>query len=443
LRKPNRIVEKGERGLKAFSYAVTVFFLACGILPLVWLLLTSVMDNPSIESSKPQFVPKIPHSLTVTVDYTGVLSEDPAFYKKDAMEAIWFPWATMSRSNLGEIVVNGVKDGRLLFRAKANSGQFFVGQTSIVPTRVVNNTVMSLKIRTIDERRLSDFHWYGPEGKAADGASRSFSDHELARRYVQFFQEHNVLEGQVVSVGHSRNPLRLFDSYVSLQHLAFGQAGELGFYRYFINSAIVTFSVIFWQLIFAGLGSYALSQLIRSHRLRFGLLMFFLATIMIPGISILIPQYVLIQKLGLGDSLWALMLPHFAWGFVIYLFKGFFDQLPKELLQAARIDGASEFKTFLHVVVPMSIPVFVIVAVMTFIPVWNDFMWPYIVAKSPAHWTFTVAMNDLQETSARNSSVRPNWVSASGVISMIPLLLLFVSTQRFVERGINFTGVKG
>ncbi|MFC3797958.1 carbohydrate ABC transporter permease [Cohnella sp. GCM10012308] len=438
----NRISEKGEKGLKVTSYAVTIFFLVFGTLPLVWLFLTSMMDNESIQSPSPKFMPSVPHTLTVTIDYTGVDSKEEDFYKKDAMEAIWFPWAALIRSNIGEITVEGTKDGKRLFRAKTTSAQFYVGQMSVVPTRVVNDQVMKLKLATIADRKLSDFAWYGPASKPAKAPGAS-SSHEVAKLYRDFFAAHDVLAGEITSIEHSRNPMRLFDSFASLQRMASGNAGELGFYRYFINSGIVTFAVIFWQLIFAGIGSYALSQLIRSNRLRFSLLMFFLATIMIPGVSTLIPQYILIKNLHLSDTLWAIILPHFAWGFVIFLFKGFFDQLPKELLQAARIDGATEFRTFLRIVMPMSIPVFTIVGVMTFLPVWNEFMWPYIVTKSPENWTFPVAMNDMQQTTNRNTIVRPNWISASGILSLIPLLLLFISTQRFVEKGINFTGIKG
>lgn len=440
--KSNRISERGEKGLKFTSYAVTILFLLFGTLPLVWLCLTSIMDNESIQSATPKFIPDVPHTITVTLDFTGADSGDETFYKKEAMEAIWFPWASLIRNNIGEIIVNGTRDGQQLFRAKATSAQFYVGQMSIVPTRVVNDQVMKLKLPTIAERKLSDFEWYGPASKPAKATAPS-SDHEVAKLYRDFFVSHDVLAGKITSVEHSRNKLRLFDSFASLQHIALGKAGDLGFYRYFINSGMVTFTVIIWQLVFAGIGSYALSQLIRSSRLRFFLLMFFLATIMIPGVSILIPQYILIKNLHLSDSLWAIILPHFAWGFVIFLFKGFFDQLPKELLQAARIDGAGELRTFLKIVVPMSIPVFTIVAVMTFVPVWNEFMWPYIVTKSPEHWTFPVAMNDMQQTTNRNTIVRPNLISASGVLSLIPLLILFISTQRFVEKGINFTGIKG
>jgi multiple sugar transport system permease protein len=437
--KQNRIVEKGERGMTVTSYVVTVMFIVFCTLPLVWLFITSIMDNESIESPTPKFIPKVPHSLTVTLDYTEVKYEDAALYKKDAMEAIWFPWLDLMRDNIGEIIVYGTKDGKQLYKAKTTAAQFYVGQLSIVPTRVVNNEIMKLKIPLIDDRNLTDFTWYGPDHKAARGVQSHDTEHALSQQYREFFMSNSVLDGKISNIEHSRNALRLFDSYASLTYLALGKAGSLGFYRYFLNSSIITFTVIFWQLIFAGIGSYALSHLIRSNRLRFYLLMFFLATIMIPGISVLIPQYVLMQKLHLVDTLWAIILPHFAWGFVIFLFKGFFDQMPKELLQAARIDGASEFRTFLQIVIPMSIPVFTIVGVMTFIPVWNEFMWPYIVTTSPEKWTFPVAMNDLQA----GDNTRPNWISASGIISMIPLLILFVSTQRYVEKGINFTGIKG
>lgn len=439
MKKQNRIVEKGEKGLQITSYAVTIMFIVFCTLPLAWMFITSIMDNESIESSTPKFIPKVPHSLTVTMDYTGVDSNDANFYKQDAMEATWFPWMALMRSNIGEIIVHGIKDGKELYKSKTTSAQFYVGQPSIVPTQVVNNEIMKLKIPAIDDRHLSDFTWYGPNAKPAAAVKTNPAEHELSKQYREFFASKNVLAGRITEIEHSSNVFRLFDSYKSLNHLALGKAGPFGFYKYFLNSGIITFTVIIWQLIFAGLGSYALSHLIRSKRLQFSLLMFFLATIMIPGISTLIPQYVLMQKLHLVDTLWAIILPHFAWGFVIFLFKGFFDQLPNELLQAARIDGASEFRTFLQIVIPMSIPVFTIVGVMTFIPVWNEFMWPYIVTTSPENWTFTVAMNDLQT----GNDPRPNWISASGIISMIPLLILFISTQRYVEKGINFTGLKG
>ena len=437
--KGNRIVEKGQRKMTFVSYLVTIVFLVLGLLPLVWLFITSIMDNKSIDSFTPKFVPKVPHSISITLDYSDMDNNDPKFYEKDAMKATWFPWMAHMKDNIGEITVTGVKDGYELYQAKTIAAQFYVGQPFIVPTQIFKDSIMAQRLPQIEDRKLSEFTWYGQGDTVAISGGSNISDKPLSRQLANFFDDRHILDGKLVVLQQSKNWWRLFDSYLSLNYLALQSAGSLGFYQYFINSIIVCVGVIAWQLILGGMGSYAMSQLVANRKLRFTLLMYFLATIMIPGVSILIPQYLFMQKLGLLDSLWAIMLPHFAWGFVMFLFKGFFDQLPKELLQAARVDGASEFSTFVRIVIPMSIPVFTIVAVLTFIPVWNDFLWPYVVTKSQHSWTFTVALNDLQNS----KNPRPNWISAAGVISMIPLLLVFIGTQSAIEKGINFSGIKG
>ncbi|NBD25787.1 carbohydrate ABC transporter permease [Paenibacillus glycinis] len=434
----SRIKEKGERKLAVTSYIVTIVFIVLGVLPLVWLLLTSLMDNDSIDATTPKFIPDIPKSISITLDYSGQPDQNEDFYLKDAMKATWFPWMANIRENIGEIKIKGVKDGHELYSSKTTSASFSVGQPFIVPTQVFNDTVMKAKLPRIKASGLSDFNWYG-QGKQAKTGDGTLSDKPLSKNLQTFFSDRKLLDGKLTSLEQSGNWVRLFDSYRSLNILASEAKVSLGFYHYFLNSLLVCAVVIVWQLVFGAMASYALSQLVRNKKTKFIVLMYFLMTIMIPGVSVLIPQYLLMQKLKLVDNIWAIILPHFAWGFVIFLFKGFFDQLPKELLQAARVDGASEFRTFVRIVIPMSIPVFTIVAVMTFIPVWNDFLWPYVVTKSPHNWTFTVAMNDLQG----GANPRANWISASGVVSMIPLLLVFMGTQGAIEKGINFTGIKG
>ncbi|QGQ94889.1 carbohydrate ABC transporter permease [Paenibacillus psychroresistens] len=438
--KSNRIVEKGERRLTIVSFVVTIVFILLGLLPLLWLLLTSIMDSKSIESTTPKFIPKIPVSISITLDYSGQGEQEMGFYEKDAMKATWFPWMAHIRDNIGEIRITGIKDGIELYRSLTTSAEFYVGQPIIVPTQTFSDKIMKARLPRIKEKHLSSFSWYGQGKSIADShAEYKLSNEPLSRDLQSFFDEKQLLDGKIVELKQSHNWLRLFDSFRSLNLLASEVAGSLGFYQYFLNSFIICAVVIAWQLSFGALSSYALSQLITNKKIKLVLLMYFLATIMIPGVSVLIPQYLLMQKLGLVDHLWAVILPHFAWGFIIFLFKGFFDQLPKELLQAARVDGASELRTFLRIVIPMSIPVFTIVAVLTFIPVWNDFLWPYVVTKSPHNWTYTVAMNDMQN----GLNPRPNWISASGVISMLPLLLVFMGTQGAVEKGLNFSGVKG
>ena len=263
----------------------------------------------------------------------------------------------------------------------------------------------------------------------------------VSTHFRDFYATSKFVSGKVLSIEEKPRFWSIFDSYLVLNKVTKAASNDgYGISHYFLNSLIVTFVTIVSQLLFGGLAGYALSFLIKSKRLKLVLVMFFLATLMIPDIALLIPLYLTMNQLHLVDTLWAIILPHTAWGIVIFLFKGFFDQLPRELIQAARVDGASEFRTFYQIVIPMSVPIFTVVSVLTFLPVWNEFLWPLVVARSSANWTLTVALNNLQNQA---SIVSENMLMASGVISMIPLLIVFITCQKLIEKGASFTGVKG
>lgn len=436
--KNKHIVEKGQRSLTVTAYTVTVFFMIAALIPMLWMFSSSLKTEADIRSYPPKWLPSIPRSVQVTLDYTGMSPEEALFYERDAMTATWFPWMSNLREKIGEVVVTGVRDGKLLYRAKTNSASFRVGQPLVVPSTLYNDTMINLKLPVIHERKLSAFTWYGDNGKQAKTAAE-ISAEGIADKFNQFYSTTSFVKGKVASVQEPAAWGRMFDSYRSLNKLAMDVSGKLGFFLYFANSAIVTLSTVAVQLVFGGMAGYALSHLIRSKKWQFLWLMFFLATIMIPGISLLLPLFLLMKELHLVNTLMALILPHAAWGMVIFLFKGFFDQLSHELVQAASIDGASEFRIFTQIVVPMSIPIFTVVAVMTFIPVWNEFVWPLVVNNMPEKWTFTVALNDLQS----KGNVQQNTIMASSLVSMLPLLVVFLFSQKYIEKGIAFTGVKG
>jgi ABC-type glycerol-3-phosphate transport system permease component len=441
--KRNRIVEKGERSISLVSYTVTILFVIASLLPLIWMVNTSLKDNASIDAYPPKFLLAIPKTLTITLDYSGHEEQEKYYYEKEAMEATWYPWMANLRENIGEVIIIGIKDGQTLYKTKTISANFQAGQPLIVPSTLFNKKMMDIKLPMIKDKKLSKFIWFDSPKTAVGmepNSNEGFSEEELSVKFSDFYSTAAIIEGKIYSIEQTTNWVRVFDSYLSLNKVAEYAVGKFGFFRFFFNSAYVTVVSIAFQLVLGGLAGYAISQLVPNKKLQLWLVMFFLATIMIPDVSILLPLYFTMQKLNLIDSLWAVILPHTAWGIVIFLFKGFFDnQLSHELLQAARIDGASELGIFTRIVLPMSIPIFATVAIMTFVPVWNQFMWPLIVTKSPENWVFTVALNDLQT----RPSVRQNTIMASAAVSMIPLLIVFSTSQRYIERGINFTGVKG
>ncbi|WP_281888671.1 carbohydrate ABC transporter permease [Paenibacillus sp. YYML68] len=434
----SRIREKGSKSLKITAYVVTIFFMISAVIPILWMMSSALKTEKEINSYPPKWLPTVPSSLQVTIDYSGQPLQDELYYEIDSMEASWYPWMKNIRESIGEVIVTGVRDGKMLYRAETISASFFVGQSRIVPTTIFNEKMMERKLPLIREKSYSSFEWMGAEGKAADGAATTATD-GLAKRFSDFYGSSKLIGGKVTSIAEQPAYSRMLDSFIALNKFAVDTAGPRGFAQYFQNSAIITIASVLVQMILGGMAGYALAHLINSKKWKFFWVMFFLATIMIPDISLLLPLYLLMKDLGLTNSLLAVILPHTAWGIVIFLFKGFFDQLSKEVLQAARIDGASEFRTFSQIVVPLSVPIFTTVGVMTFIPVWNEFLWPLVVNSDAQYWTFTVALNDLQNQPA----VMQNMLMASSLISMLPLLVIFLFAQKYIEKGVAFTGVKG
>lgn len=437
--KKNIIKEKGERSIKFFAYSITFLFIILSLVPLVWMISSSLKDESTILAYPPKWLPSIPHTVQIDIDYSGQEMQEQAFYEQEAMKATWFPWASNINDSIGQVEIHGIKDGKLIYSAITSGPSFLYGRKLVVPTTLFSDTLMASKLSIIHEKELSRFNWYGTDGKAAKELSET--DQTISGHFRDFFSTTNFVAGKIDKIGEKPRFWSIFDSYLVLNKLTKASSSNgVGFAQYFVNSVIVTLGSIVSQLLFGGLAGFAVSFLIPNKKIQTALIMFFLATLMIPDIALLIPLYLTMTQLHLIDTLWAIILPHTAWGIVIFLFKGFFDQLPRELVQAARVDGAPEFRIFYQIILPMSIPIFTVVAVMTFLPVWNEFLWPLVVAKSPSNWTITVALNNLQYQAG---AVSENMLMASGVISMIPLLIVFITCQKFIEKGVAFTGVKG
>ncbi|WP_256761901.1 carbohydrate ABC transporter permease [Cohnella sp. WQ 127256] len=433
----HHIKEKGQHTMKFIAYLITLFFILAALFPLLWMISSSMKNELSITANPPKWLPSIPQTIQVTLDYTGQGINDADFYEKDAMKAIWFPWKMNSRDLIGAVVIEGVKDGQLLYRAKTAGYSFRYANKFIVPSSLFNADGLDNKLPDIKKQKLSSFKWYGDAAISNEKAISS-SDSEIVQHFQEFYQSTEFVKGKPQSLEVSRSFWSIFDSYRTV--ILMGQAQSSNgpsYLHYFYNSAFVTLASILLQLVIGSLAAYAISFTIRSKKLQLWLTLFFLATLAVPDIVLLVPLYLTMTQLHLVNSLWGVILPHTAWGIVIFLFKGFFDQLPRELMQAAEVDGASDLRKFIQIVLPMSIPIFTVVTVMVFLPVWNEFLWPLVISTGQDNWTITVALNSLQSTTPSNI------VMAIGVLSMIPLLIVFATCQKYIEKGASFTGVKG
>ncbi len=212
---------------------------------------------------------------------------------------------------------------------------------------------------------------------------------------------------------------------------------QLSFGTYFANSAIVAVVVTAGNLLFCSMLGYALAMLdFRGKKLVFVAV---LATLMIPGVVTFVPLFVLVANAGLVDTLPGLMLPFLAAPFGVFLMRQFILGLPRDLLDAGRVDGAGELRIFARIILPLCGPALATLGILTFLGSWNNFLWPLVVAQTENTYTLPVA---LALYSKGQNSTNYGLLLAGATVVVIPILLLFLAFQRKVIEGIATTGIK-
>jgi multiple sugar transport system permease protein len=210
------------------------------------------------------------------------------------------------------------------------------------------------------------------------------------------------------------------------------------FPRYFLNSVIVAVVVTAANVTFCSMVGYALAKLhFRGEKMVFGLVM---GTLMVPGMVTLVPLFVLVANLGLVDTYPGLILPFLVTPFGVFLMRQFIIELPDDLLDAGRIDGASELRIFRQIILPLCGPGVATLGILTFLGQWNNFLWPLVVAQTQDHYTLPVAL----ALFSKNQQVTPNYglLLAGATVVVIPVLVVFLIFQRRFIEGIATTGIK-
>ncbi|MET0781877.1 MAG: carbohydrate ABC transporter permease [Microbacterium sp.] len=213
--------------------------------------------------------------------------------------------------------------------------------------------------------------------------------------------------------------------------------GRLHIQTFFANSVIVAVFTVLGTLLFCSMVGYALAKLdFPGKRLVFVLV---LLTLMVPGVVTFIPLFVVVSRLGLVSTYPALILPFLAGPLGVFLMRQFIAEIPDALIEAARIDGASELRIFTRIVLPLCGPALATLAILTFLGSWNNFLWPLVVAQTEDMYTLPVA---LSLYSVGQNATNYGVLLAGSVLVITPILLLFVALQRYFIQGIAMTGVK-
>lgn len=218
---------------------------------------------------------------------------------------------------------------------------------------------------------------------------------------------------------------------------------DVGFGRFFLNSAMVSLLTVVGNALSCLLAAYALGRLrFRLRRVWFTVM---IGTLLLPGHVLIVPQYILFRSLGLVGGDWPylpLLIPHFlaTEAFFVFLMVQFMRGIPRELDEAAKIDGASPYGVFRHVILPLSRPALVTTAIFSFIWTWNDFFRQLVFLSNLDDYTVPVALT-LFIDSTSQSAVGPMF--AMSVLSLLPVFLFFLAFQRMLVEGINTSGLKG
>ncbi|MDN4472178.1 carbohydrate ABC transporter permease [Demequina zhanjiangensis] len=213
--------------------------------------------------------------------------------------------------------------------------------------------------------------------------------------------------------------------------------GGLNFSNAFVNSFVVAVACVIGNLAFSSMAGYALAKIdFAGRRLLFGLV---LGMLMIPPIATFVPLFVLVTNMGLSNTLYGLILPYLVTPLGVFLMRQFIGEIPDALLEAAQIDGASQWRIFWQIVLPLCRPPLATLAILTFLAQWNNFLWPLVVAQTEDKYTLPVA---LALYSIGQNGTNYALLMAGAALVVLPILVLFLLLQRQFIQGVASTGIK-
>lgn len=234
-------------------------------------------------------------------------------------------------------------------------------------------------------------------------------------------------------------PITLFPE--NLQWGNFAGALEMApFWLYMFNSAFTSICIVILQVVLSSMIAYALTQLkFKGKSLLFNSI---LITYMLPAAATYVPSYILLSKMGLLDSLTGIIISNVASVFTIFLLRQAFMQVPKEMIEAARSEGANDFAVLTKVMIPMCKSTIFIAGLIGFVSMYNNYLWPSLIVKSEEKYLITVGLNRFFTNVGSFADTWP-FIMAANVLTVVPLLLLFVLLNKWFIKGISDSGLKG
>lgn len=447
-KRKNRIrCGKSERFLKIVAVTVSLLFAALMLYPLVFAVSSAMKDNSQIYKVPPKLLPGKANSVSFVLDYTGQEFQNAEEMKdqmlKDNVLVMFGTNFKFADQSIMEIHVYGTREGRTLFHSRAHQMKLQME----CDYGIYKRTAIKKEILLHDDRYIRacesigyEFDENGLDKAPEEGLAADFQD-----QIAPVIQEKYTTAGTLVGIGNrTKNLLSLesFKYYLDMPAYIYPQSERVvkyGFLTFVMNSVIVIGFAMIAQVILCSVCAFVISRQLSQRAGKF-VLMFFLGGMMIPFASIMLPQLIMYREMGAYNNYAALLLPFlYPYGFYVYLYKGFFDQIPGSYFEAAALDGAGSWYLYSRICMPLSKPIISLIALQTFIGNWNDFFWAWLVTEDQNLWTLNVALYNI----SNNAGTKQNALMGLAVVTITPVILLSILFSRQLKQSIAASGVKG
>ena len=438
---------RSERSLKIVAAVVSLLFAAFMLYPMIFAVSSAMKDNAKIYEVPPKLLPNQANSVSLVFDYTDRKFDSEEQMKdtvlRDNILAMFGVNYKMADESIMEIQIYGMKDGKTIFHSRAHQMKLQME----CDYGIYKGTAIKTEVLLHSDRYLRASESIGYEFDPAGGLE--LPETGLSDRFLEpvsaLLAEKYPTSGTLVSVGDKvKNLLNLesFKYYLQMPEYIYPnneRIAQLGFMTFVLNSVIVIGFAMVAQVILCSVCAFVISRQL-SPRASKAVLLFFLGGMMIPFASIMLPQLIMYRQMGAYNNYAALLLPFlYPYGFYVYLYKGFFDQIPGSYFEAASLDGAGSLYLYSKICMPLSKPIISLIALQTFIGNWNDFFWAWLVTEDQKLWTLNVALYNI----SNNVGTKQNALMGLAVVTVTPVILLSILFSKQLKHSIVASGVKG
>lgn len=438
---------KAERRLKIVAVTVSLLFAALMLYPMIFAVFSSMKDNSKIYEVPPKLLPAKANSVSLVLDYTGQEFESEEEMKdvmmQDNVLAMFGTNFKFADQSIMEIQVYGMRDGKTLFHSRAHQMKLQMEcDYGIYKRTAIKKEVLLHEDRYIRacESIGYEFDPQGLEVSVEEGLGTQFE-----QDISSMLKEKYTTSGNLIKIGDkTKNILNLesFKYYLDMPAYIYPQSERVvkyGFLTFVMNSVIVIGFAMIAQVILCSVCAFVISRQLSPRAGKF-VLLFFLGGMMVPFASIMLPQLIMYRDMGAYNNYAALLLPFlYPYGFYVYLYKGFFDQIPGSYFEAASLDGAGSWYLYTRICMPLSKPIISLIALQTFIGNWNDFFWAWLVTEDQNLWTLNVALYNI----SNNAGTKQNALMGLAVVTITPVILLSILFSKQLKQSIVASGVKG